>query len=410
MPRAPLGHPFRLLWAAYAASTFGSWVAFDAFPLIAILALHSGAAAVSMLKAAGLAVGAAAALPLGPWVEFRRKRPVMIAADLLRSAVLLSLPIAWLAGWLGYAQLLAAAIVGAAADIAFRAASGAYLKSIVPPPQLLAASSRLEATLWTATAIGPPLGGLAVGVFGPLVTVLIDAWSYLLSAAGILAIRAAEAPPPQRAATNGTRLAELLEGWRAILAHPGLRPLFFNTLLVNGLIVATAPLVAVWMLGPLGFKPWQYGLAFGAPCVAGLLGARLARPLVTRHGQRRVLLGAGSLRAGWSLGLAFIQPGLPGLVLVIAVQLGLVACCALYNTVLVSHRLEQIEPGRIARALAAWSISSNAAVAIMTALWGLLAAIAGPRWAIAMAGALMLATPLLLLPLRHPPHRGGANS
>lgn len=49
-----------------------------------MLVLHVGPTEVSALAATGLAVGAAVALPLGPWVEFRRKRPVMIAMDLLR--------------------------------------------------------------------------------------------------------------------------------------------------------------------------------------------------------------------------------------------------------------------------------------------------------------------------------------
>jgi hypothetical protein len=81
-----LGRRFGRLWAAYAVSTFGTWLAFDAFPLIAILVLHAGPSEVSVLAAAGLAVGAAVAVPLGPWVEFRRKRPVMVAMDLTRFA------------------------------------------------------------------------------------------------------------------------------------------------------------------------------------------------------------------------------------------------------------------------------------------------------------------------------------
>jgi hypothetical protein len=80
-----LGRQYGWLWAAYAVSTFGTWLAFDAFALIAIIVLHSGPTAVSALAAAGRMVGAAVAVPLGPWVEFRRKRPVMIAMDLTHS-------------------------------------------------------------------------------------------------------------------------------------------------------------------------------------------------------------------------------------------------------------------------------------------------------------------------------------
>ncbi len=84
--------------------------------------------------------------------------------------------------------------------------------------------------------------------------------------------------------------------------------------------MATAPLLAVLMLGDLGFAPWQYGLAFGLPCLGGILGARLARPLVTRFGRHRVLRTAGTLRACWSLGLVLVGPGAGGLLLVIVVE------------------------------------------------------------------------------------------
>jgi MFS family permease len=398
---ATSGGQFRWLWAAYAVSTFGTWIAFDAFPLIAILVLHAGPTQVSVLAAAGLAVGAALALPLGPWVEFRRKRSVMVAMDLVRFAALLSVPAAFALGWLSFLQLVFVSVIVGAADITFNAASGACLKALVRPEELLVANGRFESTTWTATALGPPLGGAAIGLLGPVTTVVADAVSYLLSAIGIRAIGGRE-PRPVRTDARRFRAGDLLDGWRYILTSPSLRPLFFNTVLVNGLIMATAPLVAVLMLGRLGFAPWQYGLAFGAPCVGGLIGSRLARRLVARHGQRKIILGAGTLRACWPVGLAFMRPGAGGLVLVIAVQFALVTCVGVFNPVFATYRLEQTAADRVARMLAAWSVTSKATIAVMTALWGVLAGIAGPRAAIAIAGVLILATPVLLLRRAHP--------
>ncbi|MCU1685239.1 MAG: transporter [Amycolatopsis sp.] len=390
-----LGRQFRWLWTAYAASTFGTWLAFDAFPLVAVLVLHAGSTEVSLLAAAGLAMGAVVAVPLGPWVEFRRKRPVMVAMDLIRFAMLLSVPAVYALGWLTFAQLLVVSVIVAAADITFTAASGASLKALVRPEDLLAANGRFESTTWTATMLGPPLGGAAIGLFGPVVTVVADAVSYLLSAAGISAIGGKE-PRPARTDVRWLRAGDLLEGWRCILGHPALRPLFFNTLLVNGLIMATAPLLVVLMLGRLGFAPWQYGLAFAVPCVGGLIGSRLARGLVTRFGRHQVMYVTGVLRACWSIGLAFIHPGVSGLVLVMAVELGLITCMGVFNPVLATYRLDQIPTDRVARTLSAWSIAGKASIATFTALWGLLAGFTGPRAAIAIAGVLMLATPLLL--------------
>ncbi|MFI9650309.1 MFS transporter [Streptomyces sp. NPDC052040] len=396
-----LGRRFGWLWGAYAVSAYGTGLGFGAFPLIAVLVLHSGPAQVAALAAAGRAVGAVLAVPLGPWMEFRRKRPVMIAADLTRCAVLLSVPAAFAFGRLGFAQLLVVSVVTAAADITFKAACGAYLKSLVEPADLLVANSRFESTTWSATVIGPPLGGAAIGLFGPVATVVADAASYLLSALGLRAVGGTE-PHPPGTGTPRLRAGDLLAGWRHILAHPLLRPLFFNTLAVNGLIMASEPLLAVLLLGRLGLAPWQYGLAFAAPCVGGFVGSRLARPLAARYGQHRVLLTSGVLRACWSVGLAFVPPGVPGIALVIVLQFGLVTCCGVFNPLLATYRMEHTAPDRLARTLSSWSVSSSASIAAMTAGWGLLAAAVGPRAAIAGAGVLLLATPLLL------PRRKGA--
>lgn len=268
--RRSLGREFGWLWTAYAISAYGSGLGFGALAFVAILELNAGPAEVSALAAAGLAVGALVAVPLGPWVEFRRKRPVMIAMDLARFAALISIPVTYALGWLTFVQLLVVAVVVAAAKIAFNAASGAYLKTLVPPQDLLVANGRFESTTWSATAVGPPLGGAAVGLLGPVTTVVIDAVSHLLSALGIRAIGGREPHPDTAgAARRGLAAGELLEGWRCILAHPGLRLLFFNALLVNGLIMAAEPPLAVLMLDDLGFAPWQYGLAFtGHPAAA----------------------------------------------------------------------------------------------------------------------------------------------
>ncbi|MGW6417719.1 MFS transporter [Streptomyces sp. NPDC055055] len=388
-----LGRDFGWLWAAYAAGATGTWIAFNAFPLLAITVLHKGAAEVAALAAVGAAVGAVVAVPLAPWVEFRRRRPVMIAMDLVRCAAMLSVAAAYVLGRLGFVQLLVVSVVVAAADITFGAASGACLKALVVRDDLVRASARLESTTWTATVLGPPLGGALFALLGPVATVVADAVSYLLSAAGIRAIRGVD-PIPERGERE--ERGDLVEGWRHILGHPLLRPLFLNTVLVNGLIMATAPLLAVLMLGPLGFSPWQYGLAFAVPCLGGLLGSRLARPLAERYGRHRVLRAAGVLRVCWPVGLAFVHSGVTGLLLVMGVEFALITCAGVFNPVLSAHRLGLTATDRVARTLTAWSVTGKASVAGLTALWGVLGGVIGPRPAIALAGVLLLATPLLL--------------
>ncbi|MGW4498923.1 MFS transporter [Micromonospora sp. NPDC004336] len=399
--RRSLGRQFGWLWASYAVSAYGSGLGFGALPLIAVLVLDASPAQVSALSAVGPAVGALLALPLAPRVEFHRKRPVMIATDLARFAAMLTVPVAYALSLLSFAQLLVVSVTVATSKIAFNAASGAYLKALVRPGDLLVANARFESTTWSSIAVGPPLGGAAIGLFGPVVTVVADALSYLLSALGIAAIRGREAPPP-RTGRRRIRADDLLKGWRHLLTHPGLRALYLNQLLVSGLIMATEPLLAVLLLRELGFPPWQYGLAFAAPCLGGLVGARLARRVVARYGQHRTLRAVGTLRAVWLIGLAFVQPGLAGLATVIVVELAIIISMSLYNPVLATYRLEHTPEDRVARTLSAWSISSSAAIAVLSALGGLLAAATSPRAAITVAGLLILASPLLL-PRRQDP-------
>lgn len=383
------------LWGAFAVSTFGTWLAFDAFPIVAVLALHARPFEVSLLAAVGVGVSAVVAIPLGLWVERHRKRHVMIGMDCVRFVVLASVPSAYALGWLRFGQLLVVAVVVGAADICFRSASGTCLKSLVAREQLLTANARFESTSWTATMIGPPLGGALIGMFGPVTTVIADAISYLLSALGVTAI-AGQEPRPLPIQSNRPRRGDVLAGWRYLLRQPALRAVLVNTALVNALIMATAPLLAVLMLGDLHLPPWQYGLAFAAPCVGGLVGARLARHLTARYGLHVVLRRAGALRACWTIGLAFTPGGWAGVGLVAAIQLGLVTSCGLFNPVAATYRLEHTPADRLARTLTAWTITTKLTVASLTAVFGVLASVIGVRVAIAAAGIIMLATPLLL--------------
>jgi MFS family permease len=150
------------------------------------------------------------------------------------------------------------------------------------------------------------------------------------------------------------------------------------------------------MLGRLGFRPWQYGLAFAAPCLGGLVGSRLAQRLVARFGRDKVMFTAGASRALWPIGLVFVRPGVGGLLIVIAVELGLITCSGVFNPVLAAYRLELAPMDRVARVLSAWSVSTKTSIAVMTALWGLLATMTSPRFAIGVAGVLLLATPFVL--------------
>ncbi|EFC83499.1 MFS transporter [Parafrankia sp. EUN1f] len=344
----------RNLLLAYAVSAAGSGVGSGALPIVAVLVLYASAFEVSLLSGlAGLAA-AAVLLPLGAGIEHRRKRPVMIAADLVRFAALASVPAAAALDLLTYPQLVAVGAISTTASIAFAAASGAHLKAMTDPAGRLATNSWFETTDWISNMAGPPVGGLLIGGLGATATMALDAVSYLGSALGVRRLRASEPPPPERSADSGIR-----PGWRYILAHPGLRPLFFNAMLFGGPVVMTIPLLAVLILDDLRLSVFAYGLSLGVPCLGGIAGSRLAPVLARRYGQRRVLLVAGAARAPWLLLYPLAPHGLTGLVIIIAADTAILTCAGVFNPVFATYRMEVTADAYMTRVRTAWGISAR---------------------------------------------------
>ena len=119
----------------------------------------------------------------------------MIAMDLIRFLAMASVPIAYVLGQLSYSQLLVVSVISGTAAIAFTAASGAYPKYLVRSDHLLVATGNSR-TSWVATAKAHLSAERFIGLFGPVITVLADALSYLLSALSV--------PPHQRRPTIAT--------------------------------------------------------------------------------------------------------------------------------------------------------------------------------------------------------------
>ena len=77
-------HPdFLSLWGAETISQFGSQVTFLALPLVAILVLDESAFEVALLTTVQFLPFLLFTLPAGVWVDRLRRRPILIAGDLV---------------------------------------------------------------------------------------------------------------------------------------------------------------------------------------------------------------------------------------------------------------------------------------------------------------------------------------
>lgn len=399
-PTGRLDSDFHRLWTAFGASQVGSAIGYGALPLVAVLVLDASTFQVTALAALSGLASALIGLRLGPFVEFHRKRPVMVAADLLRFAALGSVPLAAVLDSLTFTQLCVVAVVATASDITFTAASTAHLKWLVQPRLRMSANSRLEATMWTSSTVATPIGGVLVSWLGATVTIGLDAFSYLLSALGICAIRTPE-PEPRERAGQGPATTAMTAGWWYIFGHPGLRALFWNAMVFGGCLMVANSLLVVYMLRDLDLAAWQYGLAMGLAGAGGIAGAACAPGLTRWLGPKRALLSFGVARTLW-LGLLPLAPdGTVGLVFVTVSEFMMLFSAGVFNPGFSTYRMAATNDAYMSRVTMAWSMSAKTAQPIFIAVGGLLATVTTPRTALAVvAGALVLSG--LFLPWRAP--------
>jgi hypothetical protein len=389
---------FRRRWAAFAVSEAGSALGYSALPIVAVLVLDASDFRVSLLTVLAGVVSAVLALPLGPWIEHHRKLPVMIAADLVRFAVVLSVPVAAVLGWLTYWQLCLVAVAQMVARLAFDAAGVAQLRTLLPVEHRAAANGRFETTLWTASTVGNPAGGVLISWLGATATMALDAVSFLVSALLLPGLRGTEPEPPGRTADHHWA-REITAGWRYILRHRGLAALFGNSMIFGGCIMALTPLLAVVMLRDLGFPAWQFGLVGGLSGVAGIVGSMLGRPLTRRIGGHRVLLLSGVGRNLWLGLVAFAPASTAGLVMIAASEFLLVFFAGMFGPAFATYRMNATDDAHMSRVVLAWSITNKTVQPIFIAGAGALAAATSAKTSLIALAAVLL-TGIAFLPWR----------
>lgn len=378
---------FRTFLLPYAVNAAGSALSAGALPLIAVTALDAENWQVSILAAAGLVAGAFAAIPIGGVVDSHSRRNIMIAANFAAFASLATVPAAAFLGWLTFTHLCLVAAIQSVTAIAYTSAAGAYVKDLVPQPHLASANSRLDSVGWLTQTAGPPAGGLLIGAAGATTTVLADAVSYLVSAF-MLRRTPTLATTPQTAAAR----RDLLGGWRFITGHSPLRRLYANAMLFGGAIMWSSPLLAVLILRDLGATAWQYGLALGVPCLGGLAGAILSPRLASRFGQHRIFVLSGLLRTPWLI----LLPFLGDVYQIMACDTLLLFAAGLFNPLFAAYRATVAPTNLVGRVIAAWALGSRTIQPLFIIIGGAVAALAGTRASLIAAGALCIASSLMM--------------
>ncbi|MBR7829399.1 MFS transporter [Actinospica sp. MGRD01-02] len=399
------GRQLRVLWSAYAISSLGSAVSMGAIPLIAVLRLGESAGAVSLMTAFAFAATAVIALPLAPFVEQQPKQRVLRVTEALSFAALCSVIAAFAVGGLSYVQLCVVLMVVTVCSILYNSALTSLLKQAIAEHRQLGVNARLSTVDWTTSTVGPAIGGLLITVVGVVSSTTVDALSFavaavLLSSRFVGGQGAVETPASADGAPREKLLRRVAAGLRHTFAHRTLRGLYINAMVFAGAIRMTSPLLAVLMLDDLHLSAFEYGIALGAPCAAGLLGSVVAQRVTRRFGTHRVLAVVGALRGPCLLPLAFAPVGIPGLLTIVGAESLLLFLAGVFNPVMTSYRMRETPADLITRLATAWSASNKSITPLFIALGGWLATLLGVRDALLIAGVICLLSGIFL-PWRH---------
>src|SRR5688572_13662707 len=159
-------HPdFVRLWSAQTISVFGSLITGTAIPFTAILVLDASPREVALLAAANHVPGLIFGVAAGVWVDRLRRRPVMIAADLGRAALVTTIPLAYAFDALTIGHLYAVALSAGMLTIFFDVAYQSYLPTLVSRDELVEGNSKLAATASVSEFAGFSVSGWLVQVF-----------------------------------------------------------------------------------------------------------------------------------------------------------------------------------------------------------------------------------------------------
>ncbi|HEY0437481.1 MAG TPA: MFS transporter, partial [Phenylobacterium sp.] len=173
---------FLHLWGAQSVSDFGAWITRTGLPMMAVLGLAATPAQLGILSALASGPALLVGLAAGDFVDHTPRRPVLIAADLARAAILITLPIAAWLHLLSMLQLYAAAALVAAASVLFDIADHAYLPGLVGKAHVTDANAKLSATESLAEMSGPAVAGILFQWLTAPIAVAVNAATYLVSA------------------------------------------------------------------------------------------------------------------------------------------------------------------------------------------------------------------------------------
>jgi MFS family permease len=241
--------------------------------------------------------------------------------------------------------------------------------------------------------VGPPLGSAAYSL-ASWIPYLADAISFAFSAVCMAAL-----PTSRRQETRSTESVRtaIRAGAVFLLHHVELRTLALLTGAANFTTNCALVVLVLYATDPngLGLNEASYGLLIAALALGGVLAGPLAPRLLRRVGDRALVVIALGIRAlVWPAIALTEQP------VVVAIALAVAGFASTCVTVTVTSARQRLSPREmLGRVVTAFRTLGNGAAPLGAVAGGAIAAVAGLRATLVVAGGLLAAALLLSLPI-----------
>ena len=249
---------FRRLWMGQLVSIFGDFLALFAVLSYASFKLHATASQVTFISVSFLLPFAFFGPIAGVFVDRWNLKQTMIASDLIRAVLMLTL--VFIPNLYGiYAILLALSLV----STFFIPAQSVTLRTLVPRNGLLSANALMQQAMQLVRIVTPAIAGALVGWVGAKICYYIDSVSFLFSVAMVapLVIRREKIAATVQSKTSvSSVVSELGAGAKFIFTHASISFVIISITAGMFAISCFGPLVAVFVRDNLKANELVFGI------------------------------------------------------------------------------------------------------------------------------------------------------
>lgn len=373
------------LWSSSAASNLADGLFFIALPLLAVR-LTDSPILIAGLAIAGRLPWLVFVLVAGALADRLDRRTTMRNVQLFRVAVVALLTVLALMEALSLPVLYVAAFVLGVGETLFDTAAQSILPSVVDKEQLATANGRLYAVeLVMNQFVGPPLGGVLIGLSVPLVLGSSIA-GYALAALGLTLLVGSFRP--QRSGPPTRLTSDIAEGLRYLWRNRVLRTMAF---MVGGMNLASTATFAVLVLyavspGPMRLSEPAFGVLLTTFAIGSLIGSFVAAPLQRRFGRVRMLFLSVSI-----IGAGLAVPAFTTSAIVVGASFAISGVfIVVWNVITVTLRQRIVPDGLLGRVNAGYRLFAWGTQPIGALLGGVVGELLGLPAVFLLAGALGL--------------------